>query len=95
MEQTSYGNLSFPKPRKTSGKISIWFSLQNQETSGKIEVDQLHFGLNNQMEATKLALGLHLFIFQLNLVVFAADVYSRNDFPPGFVFGAATSAFQV
>ncbi|XWS71304.1 hypothetical protein CRYUN_Cryun03dG0126700 [Craigia yunnanensis] len=46
------------------------------------------------MEATKLALGLHLFLFQLNLVVFAVDVYSRNDFPPGFVFGAATSAFQ-
>ncbi|XVF69420.1 hypothetical protein PTKIN_Ptkin11bG0080700 [Pterospermum kingtungense] len=33
--------------------------------------------------------------FQLNFVIFAAaDVYSRNDFPPGFVFGASTSAFQ-
>ncbi|XWS73703.1 hypothetical protein CRYUN_Cryun02cG0151300 [Craigia yunnanensis] len=46
------------------------------------------------MEAAKLVLGLNLFIFQLNLVVFAADVYSRNDFPPGFVFGASTSAYQ-
>ncbi|XVE59821.1 hypothetical protein DITRI_Ditri05aG0077700 [Diplodiscus trichospermus] len=47
------------------------------------------------MEATKLALGLRLLLlFHLNLVVYAADVYSRNDFPPGFVFGASTSAFQ-
>ncbi|EOY33028.1 Uncharacterized protein TCM_041036 [Theobroma cacao] len=47
------------------------------------------------MKAANLALGLKLlFIFQLNLVVFAADLYSRNDFPPGFVFGASTSAFQ-
>ena len=51
------------------------------------------------MEAAKLVLGLILlFIFQLNLLVFAAaidDGYSRSDFPPGFVFGASTSAYQV
>ncbi|XP_022731534.1 hydroxyisourate hydrolase-like isoform X2 [Durio zibethinus] len=46
------------------------------------------------MEAAKFVLGLNLFIFQLNLVVFAADGYSRNDFPPGFVFGASASAYQ-
>ncbi|XVF04938.1 hypothetical protein REPUB_Repub05bG0127700 [Reevesia pubescens] len=47
------------------------------------------------MEAAKLVLGLNLwFIFQLNLLVFAADGYSRNDFPPGFVFGASASAYQ-
>ncbi|OMO53366.1 Glycoside hydrolase, family 1, partial [Corchorus capsularis] len=30
----------------------------------------------------------------LKLVVFAADTYSRYDFPPGFVFGASASAYQ-
>ncbi|XVF47161.1 hypothetical protein PTKIN_Ptkin03bG0087200 [Pterospermum kingtungense] len=47
------------------------------------------------MKAAKSVLCLNnLFIFQLNLVAFAADVYSRNDFPPGFVFEAATLAYQ-
>ncbi|OAY49522.1 beta-glucosidase 11 [Manihot esculenta] len=31
----------------------------------------------------------------LALTVFSADKYSRDDFPPGFIFGAATSAYQV
>lgn len=36
---------------------------------------------------------LFLWFGLLNLV--AADEYNRNDFPPEFVFGASTSAYQV
>lgn len=51
------------------------------------------------MDAAKLNLGFNLFfIFQLKFVVFAAvgggGGCSRSDFPPGFVFGASTSAYQ-
>ncbi|OMP07838.1 hypothetical protein CCACVL1_01207, partial [Corchorus capsularis] len=28
------------------------------------------------------------------LRAFASEIYSRYDFPPGFVFGASTSAYQ-
>ncbi|KDP28150.1 hypothetical protein JCGZ_13921 [Jatropha curcas] len=34
-------------------------------------------------------------LLNLAVTVFCADKYSREDFPPGFVFGAATSAYQV
>ncbi|KAB2080560.1 hypothetical protein ES319_A05G074800v1 [Gossypium barbadense] len=49
------------------------------------------------MDAAKLNLVFNFFIFQLKFVVFAAvggGGYSRSDFPPGFVFGASTSAYQ-
>ncbi|XP_015577241.2 beta-glucosidase 11 isoform X1 [Ricinus communis] len=38
-----------------------------------------------------------LLMFMLNLAstVFSVDKYSRKDFPPDFIFGAATSAYQV
>ncbi|XP_002523071.2 beta-glucosidase 11 [Ricinus communis] len=39
----------------------------------------------------------HLLIVFLNLAaaIFCADEYSREDFPPGFIFGSGTSAYQV
>ena len=39
-----------------------------------------------------------LSIFGYNIavvVVLGADKFSRDDFPPGFVFGSGTSAYQV
>ncbi|KAF2315007.1 hypothetical protein GH714_037519 [Hevea brasiliensis] len=38
-----------------------------------------------------------LLILMLNLAlpVLSVDTYSKEDFPPGFIFGAATSAYQV
>ncbi|XWS31722.1 hypothetical protein CRYUN_Cryun23aG0100300 [Craigia yunnanensis] len=43
------------------------------------------------------SLSFLLIIVLLNLAaaVLCADKYSRYDFPPGFVFGSATSAYQV
>ncbi|KAJ8898626.1 hypothetical protein K2173_004239 [Erythroxylum novogranatense] len=34
-------------------------------------------------------------LLSLAVSVFCTDEYSKEDFPPGFVFGAATSAYQV
>ncbi|KAK6269345.1 hypothetical protein POUND7_012320 [Theobroma cacao] len=34
-------------------------------------------------------------MINLAVAVLCADKYSRSDFPPGFVFGSATSAYQV
>ncbi|XP_039159635.1 beta-glucosidase 11 isoform X2 [Eucalyptus grandis] len=38
---------------------------------------------------------LKLLVVSLVVAVSGADKYSRHDFPPGFVFGAGTSAYQV
>ncbi|XVE77622.1 hypothetical protein DITRI_Ditri13aG0077900 [Diplodiscus trichospermus] len=38
---------------------------------------------------------LTIFVLSLALHVLCGDTYSRYDFPPGFVFGSATSAYQV
>ncbi|CAN4093070.1 unnamed protein product [Withania somnifera] len=38
---------------------------------------------------------LIVFIQCLLVIVYGTDNYSRGDFPPGFVFGAGTSAYQV
>ncbi|XWS31720.1 hypothetical protein CRYUN_Cryun23aG0100200 [Craigia yunnanensis] len=34
-------------------------------------------------------------LLNLAVAVLSADTYSRYDFPPGFIFGSATSAYQV
>ncbi|XP_017978296.1 PREDICTED: beta-glucosidase 11 isoform X2 [Theobroma cacao] len=34
-------------------------------------------------------------LLNLTVAVLSADTYSRYDFPPGFIFGSATSAYQV
>jgi hypothetical protein len=36
-----------------------------------------------------------LLLINLAAVILAADRFSRGDFPPGFVFGSGTSAYQV
>ncbi|XVE73321.1 hypothetical protein DITRI_Ditri11bG0108300 [Diplodiscus trichospermus] len=36
-----------------------------------------------------------LLILNLLVAVLSADKYSRYDFPPGFIFGSATTAYQV
>jgi hypothetical protein len=41
-----------------------------------------------------LSFSLFLLI-NLVAVILAADRFSRDDFPPGFVFGSGTSAYQV
>jgi beta-glucosidase len=42
----------------------------------------------------KLCFSLFLLI-NLTAVILAADRFSRDDFPPGFVFGSGSSAYQV
>ncbi|XP_057994909.1 beta-glucosidase 11 isoform X2 [Hevea brasiliensis] len=39
--------------------------------------------------------SLPIILLNLVVAVFCADKYSREDFPPGFVFGSGTSAYQV
>ncbi|KAK6260234.1 hypothetical protein SCA6_014708, partial [Theobroma cacao] len=34
-------------------------------------------------------------LLHMPIAVLCADKYSRYDFPPGFVFGSATAAYQV
>ncbi|KAF5732657.1 beta-glucosidase 11-like isoform X2 [Tripterygium wilfordii] len=34
-------------------------------------------------------------LLNIAVLVFGVEHYSREDFPPGFVFGAGTSAYQV
>ncbi|XVF80584.1 hypothetical protein PTKIN_Ptkin15bG0085400 [Pterospermum kingtungense] len=34
-------------------------------------------------------------LLNLGVAVRSADTYNRYDFPPGFIFGSATSAYQV
>ena len=38
---------------------------------------------------------LIIVLLNLAVTVLCADKYSRYDFPPGFVFGSATTAYQV
>ncbi|WRX10714.1 Glycoside hydrolase family 1 - like 4 [Theobroma cacao] len=61
---------------------------RNSTMEDTSRVNYLHAYIGSVLDAVRILL-------HMPIAVLCADKYSRYDFPPGFVFGSATAAYQV
>ena len=60
-----------------------------------IETETTYIEMMEQEASSILVLTLTLLLLNLAVGVQSAENYSRDDFPGDFVFGSATTAYQV